>query len=194
MTTPPPIPRPIPPETLRTSRLVLRPHGMADMVELAQRLNEPGISEYTRTIPFPYTLDDAREFLHKHERELGAGDAVVFAIRTADDGPLMGGVGLHLVRADRRAELGYWMNSAYRGKGYTSEAAAAALAFGFNTLHLDRIHACWYHDNPASGRILEKIGMKPEGIMRAHSLRGGRRRDIVNTGMLREEFEEIAAS
>ena len=185
-----PIPRPFPLETIRTERLVLRPLTIADAPELSRAVNHKDISENTRIV-HPYTLEDAYEFVYRIERSYGTGDEIVWPIRTTDAGPLLGTVGLHLQRADRLAELGYWLHRDHRGKGYASEAATAALAFGFNTLHLDRIYASWYHDNPASGRILDKIGMKHEGVLRAHSLRGGRSRDIVHVGLLRHEFLEM---
>ena len=91
-------------------------------------------------------------------------------------------------QAHRRAELGYWLGVPFWGKDYVTEAARAAVAFGFETLGLNRIYAHHFAGNTASGRVLEKIGMRHEGRSRQHIQKWDQFVDIENYGVLAEEF------
>jgi RimJ/RimL family protein N-acetyltransferase len=105
---------------------------------------------------------------------------------------LCGGAGALTLRIDRRhsrAELGYWIGKPYWGQGFATEATSAALRFGFGDLHLNRIFANHFTRNPASGRVLQKLGMKHEGIRRQHSRRWGEFLDSHSYGILRHEWE-----
>ncbi len=66
----------------------------------------------------------------------------------------------------QKGELAYWVGQTYWGKGYATEAAEAMVAFGFETLELNRIHAATLTVNPASSRVMEKAGMRLEGTMK----------------------------
>lgn len=59
--------------------------------------------------------------------------------------------------------LGYWIGKPYWGHGYASEAAHRVIRFAFDELDAKLLTAGWFFDNPASGRILEKLGFKPSG-------------------------------
>jgi RimJ/RimL family protein N-acetyltransferase len=72
--------------------------------------------------------------------------------------------------------------------GYATEAARAVVEFGFATLGLHRIHAHYFAENKASGRVLEKFGMRHEGRLRNHFRKWNRFIDVENCGMLAEEF------
>jgi len=79
-----------------------------------------------------------------------------------------------MIEADhRRAELGYWIGVPYWGKGYATEAARSVVNYGFSTLELHRIFASHVPANPASGRVLTKIGMRHEGRLLGHILKWG---------------------
>jgi ribosomal-protein-alanine N-acetyltransferase len=116
------------------------------------------------------------------------GKAVNFAISHPDN-TLYGSIGLGIVPAFNLAELGYWVGKPYWGKGLVTEAAWAVLAFGFETLGLNRIQATHFNHNPASGRVMEKIGMFYEGCRRQHTLKWGKYRDIKLYGMLKSDWD-----
>jgi RimJ/RimL family protein N-acetyltransferase len=99
-------------------------------------------------------------------------------------------VGLHIAEAHRRAELGYWIGVPFWGRGYATEAARAAVAFGFETLRLNRIYAHHFAGNTASQRVLEKIGMRHEGRSRQHIQKWDRFVDLENYALLAEDFRE----
>ena len=77
---------------------------------------------------------------------------------------------------------------AYWGKGYATEAAREMLGYGFESLGLHRIFATCFPHNPASGRILKKIGMQYEGCQRQHLLKWGQFVDSELYGILRREW------
>jgi RimJ/RimL family protein N-acetyltransferase len=176
-------------KNLTTERLTLRAFSADDVPAVARLADNPEISRNTLRIPHPYTKADARQWLALQEEESRAGTGAVFAITGKENGSLMGACGLEIFPEHRRAELGYWLGRDFWGNGYATEAAWAVVGWGFGTLGLNRISASRFSDNPASGRVLEKVGMRQEGVLRRHVFRGGEFRDMVMYGMLREEWE-----
>jgi len=173
---------------LRTARLLLRPHRQEDIPAIVQLAGAREIAATTLGIPHPYIDEDARKFLAKSEDDFHAGRSVSFAICKLPGGELCGGAGLDISETHQRAELGYWIAVPFWGMGYATEAARAVVEFGFATLGLHRIHAHYFAENKASGRVLEKIGMRHEGRLRNHFRKWNRFIDVENCGMLAEEF------
>lgn len=95
-------------------------------------------------------------------------DHHVFAIILREGGDLVGAIGLEAKPDHGRAEIGYWVGVPYWNRGYVTEAARAVLGFGFESLGLHRIFAMHFTRNPASGRVMQKLGMKHEGTLREH--------------------------
>ncbi len=178
------------PNEITTDRLVLRPFGDDDVPAIARLANDPVISRFTLKIPYPYAEADARAWLRIQRREARKGTGAVFAVAAQDGGTLMGACGLEIVTEHRRGELGYWLGSDFRARGYATEAARAVMGWGFEALGLARVSAGHFSDNPASGRVLQKLGMVQEGILRRHAFRGGEFHDLVVYGILREEWEK----
>lgn len=94
----------------------------------------------------------------------------------------------------RRAEMGYWLGVPYWNRGYMTEAGRAMLAYGFGELELHRIHARHFTRNPASGRVLRKLGMTYEGTQREHVQKGEGFEDLANYGILRREWSTVLDS
>jgi RimJ/RimL family protein N-acetyltransferase len=115
--------------------------------------------------------------------------SVQFAITHREKGFLIGGIGLNNINKEHEnAELGYWIGKPYWGKGYCTEAARTVLKYGFEVMRLNRIHANHYTRNPASGRVMQKIGMKHEGHLRQHVKKWGKFEDSEVYGILRSEY------
>jgi len=176
------------PHELRTVRLLLRSLEREDIPAIVRLAGVREIAVTTLRIPHPYAEDDARNYLAKAGEDFLAGRSVSFAISISPSRELCGAVGLHIAEAHKHAELGYWIGVPYWGRGYATEAASAAVAFGFETLHLNRIYAHHFAENTASGRVLEKIGMRHEGRSRQHIRKWDRFVDLENYGLLAEEF------
>jgi ribosomal-protein-alanine N-acetyltransferase len=173
---------------LQTPRLLLRPFTLADAPEVVRMAGEWEIAATTLSIPHPYTEDHAEQWIRQQPEQWAVGKAVNFAISHPDN-TLYGSIGLGIVPTFNLAEMGYWVGKPYWGKGFATEAAQAMLAFGFETLGLNRIQATHFSNNPASGRVMEKIGMVYEGCRRQHTLKWGEYRDIKLYGMLKADWE-----
>jgi ribosomal-protein-alanine N-acetyltransferase len=178
----------IAPPILDTDRLVLRPFTLADAATVYELAGERAIAATTLTLPHPYPKGLATEWIRTHANAFAQGTAVNLAI-VLKSGPLCGTIGLGLVPEFQLAELGYWVGKPFWGQGYCTEAARAVLAYGFTTLALNRIQATHFVDNPASGRVMEKIGMTYEGCRRQHTRKWGVFKDIKLYGILRSDWQ-----
>jgi RimJ/RimL family protein N-acetyltransferase len=145
------------------------------------------VAENTLSIPHPYTEADAEAWISQQPIAYKAGTAVNFAL-TRRDHPLCGSVGLALNPNYNLADLGYWVGHPFWGQGYATEAATAVIAFGFSVLGLNRINATHFADNPASGRVMKKLGMVNEGYRPQYTLKWDKYRDIVLYGLLYEDW------
>ncbi len=170
---------------LRTDRLLLRDFREDDIPALVRLAGAREVAATTLRIPHPYTEEHAKQFLEmRQDQKFGYS----FAITLLATGELCGAVGLHPDPVHPRAELGYWIGVPYWGHGYATEAARAAVDFGFRELKLQRIFAHHFQGNAVSGRVLQKIGMKYEGCQRRHIEKWGQLLDLENYGILREDW------
>jgi RimJ/RimL family protein N-acetyltransferase len=175
--------------TIVTPRLRLRPFSLDDAPALARLCADRDVVATTLTLPHPYQLSDATNWISKHPAEFDADVGVALALTMRDVGILVGSIGLRIDRPHQRAEMGYLIGKGYWGRGYCTEAARATLAYGFRELGLHRIEANHFSNNPASGRVMRKLGMKPEGLRRHHVFRWGEFLDLVEYGILSQDFE-----
>lgn len=154
---------------VRTPRLLLRQGWIEDAPQLARTIDE-AIARNTTRMPWPYPLAAAEAWLSR-EQDSHAPTCLIFA-RTGGAPRLIGGVGLN-ADADGH-ELGYWIARPYWGLGFASEAASALLRTAHESLRIGPIHAGHFTDNPASGRVLRKLGFRPTGrTERRHSTARG---------------------
>lgn len=174
--------------SLETARLVLRPLEISDAADVVRLAGAREIADTTVTIPHPYTGDIAVSWIASLKEHWAAGTLAAFAVTLRSDGTMAGAAGLsHIDREHEQAELGYWIGVPWWGKGFASEAASRLLAFGFDTLGLNRIYAHHMLRNPASARILEKIGMRREGVLRQRVRKWGAFEDVALLAMLRAD-------
>ena len=176
---------PTPLATLQTARLVLRPFRLDDAPVVQRLLGDRTVAEQTLTVPHPYPPGAAVEFIGQHAEWIARGKRLIWAITLSDE--LVGAMGLHLVAAHRRAEVGYWIARARWGQGIATESLRAVLAHGFDVVGLHRIDAQHYKENPASGAVMRKVGMTHEGRLRGVVLRDGVPRDNELYAMLRTD-------
>jgi RimJ/RimL family protein N-acetyltransferase len=172
---------------LETARLLLRPYTEADIPALTRLAGVREVAATTLRIPHPYTEQNAREYLAICQAESDNGPVTRFAITLRSTNEFCGGAGLRLDPAHAHAELGYWLGVPFCGQGYASEAASAVVDYGFGHLGLHRIYASHFAGNDASGRILQKIGMRYEGRMREHICKWDSFHDLECYGMLKTD-------
>jgi RimJ/RimL family protein N-acetyltransferase len=156
----------------RTERLLLRPGWREDAPALFRTIADERIVRNLATAPWPYGLEHAEAFLAR-ERVPRETSLLVFR-RTAAAPELIGTIGL-APRPDGGIEIGYWIARRWWNRGYATEAGRAVVAAARHGLRLKRLRADHFIDNPASGRVLEKLGFRPTGtVALRHSLaRGG---------------------
>ena len=174
------------PPTLHTERLELRPFTLADAPRVRALAGEREVASTTLNIPHPYEEGMAEAWIRSHDPAWMRRERVTYAITTEADG-LVGAISLGLVLVHRRAELGYWIGVPYWNRGYATEAARAVIGFGFDTLGLERIHATHLTRNPASGRVMQKVGMQFEGYLRQHVIKWDRPEGVNIYAILRSD-------
>lgn len=173
--------------TLHTARLILSPFTIADANAVETLAGDEAIARGTANIPHPYPAGAALAWITTHAPAYANGNGVMFAIRRKDH-TLVGCVSLGITPSDERAELGYWLGVPHWNQGFTTEAARACIDFGFSHLKLHKITARHLDYNPASGRVMEKLGMKREGCLRKHIKKAGAFHDTLEYGLLKEDL------
>ena len=174
--------------TIETELLLLRPFRPSDAQVVQSLAGEREIADTTMNIPHPYENGMAEEWIAGHESAYTDGKAVTFAMVRREDGGLVGAIGLIIDRGCDKGELGYWVGKPFWNCGYATEAARALLAFGFDKLRLNRIHATHLARNPSSGRVMQKVGMLLEGTARQDTMKWGKYEDLVSYAILREDW------
>ena len=156
----------------RTERLLLRHGWREDAPALFRAIDDEGVIRNLATAPWPYSQADAEAFLAA-ERKPWEASLLIFR-RTEAEPELIGTIGLGK-RPGGETELGYWIARRWWNRGYATEAGHALIDAARHGLRLPRLGAGHFLDNPASGRVLEKLGFRPTGIVAPrHSIgRGG---------------------
>ena len=178
--------------TLQTQRLTLRPFMLSDAPQVKQLAGAWEIADTTLSIPHPYEDGMAEKWIKTHFCGLKEGSEVIFAVLVGEVNILCGAVGLLIDRENYRAEIGYWIGKPYWGKGYCTEAAREVLRYAFEDLALHRIHSSHFSRNPASGRVMQKIGMTYEGCHRQHILKWGKFEDLEKYGILKSDWQILS--
>ena len=176
--------------TLQTARLILRPFELADALEVQNLAGAREIASTIENMPHPYKDGMAEKWINTHEEKFEQGKSLDLAIVIKGTARLCGAIGITINSNYNNAELGYWIGVPYWGQGYGTEAASRAIAYGFESLNLHRIYASHLTRNPASGRVMQKIGMIREGCLRQHIKHWGVYEDYEIYGILATEWRK----
>jgi ribosomal-protein-alanine N-acetyltransferase len=146
------------PITIQTPRLVLRPWQPDDAGRLFEILQEEDLLRYfPRTSPPPFERVERYIAHHQaHWQERGYGH---WAVVPRAESFVIGWTGLEFLPDSQETEVAYLLSRAYWGKGYATEAACAAVKFGFENAGLESIIGLAHPENLASRRVLEKCGL-----------------------------------
>lgn len=177
--------------SLKTERLILRPFEISDAPRVQLLAGEKEIADTTLNIPHPYEDGMAEQWIGTHKEGFEKGEQATFAIILKESNQLIGAIGLVFNRRFNRAELGYWIAKDFWNQGYGTSAAKRVLEYGFMERKLNKIFASHLRRNPASGRIMKKIGMKKEGELREHVLRWNKYEDLIVYGITQKEWQKI---
>jgi len=157
------------------SRCTLRPWQPGDADALVKYANNAKVARNLRDrFPHPYTLRDAKAFIHACAT---VRPHVSFAIVVDDQA--VGGIGISPGTDVERfsAEIGYWIGEPFWGRGIAAEAVQLMSAYAFETCRMLRLFAVPFADNSRSTRVLEKAGYMREAILRSSAVKEGTVRD-----------------
>lgn len=134
-------------------------------------------------MPHPYTLEDARAWIGQTQAQ---SPRVSFVIDV--NGEAAGAIGLVVGSDIERysAEVGYWLGTAYWGRGIATSALRRVCRYAFEELALQRVFATPMLWNPASCKALEKAGFEREGVMRRACIKDGKILDMALYAKIRD--------
>ena len=144
---------------LTTGRLTLRGFDQTDAGMVQKLAGNHEVSKSTLNIPHPYEDGMAEQWIDSHEEIWNAKTGIVYAVTLSKTRQLVGAISMHGIDGSE-GELGYWVGQPHWGKGYCTEAARTLIEFSFEKLNLSSIHAEHLTTNPASGKVMQNIGMK----------------------------------
>jgi len=157
---------------------VLRALGVEDADAVYAYARDPAVTEFVTWEPHT-SIEQTVLYLMTVETAYRDAGLLEWGVTLAGSGELIGTCGFARLELDHaRGEIGYVVGRAHAGQGYATEAAAAVLRYGFAEIGLHRIEAQCVVDNAASARVLEKIGMRCEGVLASRVRIRGRSRDV----------------
>lgn len=173
--------------TLTLDRLVLRKMRLSDAQDLFAYARDPQVSRHVLWEAH-LTIRDSRRYLRAARRQYRRGEPCSWAITLKNSGRMIGTIGFMWLNTDwLSAEVGYSLSREYWNQGLMTEALRAVIAFGFDTLKLQRIEAQHTVDNPASGKVMQHAGMLYEGTLRQRVRNKGKYEDVKLFAILRTD-------
>ena len=171
-----------------TNRLILRSYTPDDIPDVLGLVSHPSVAKVTAE-RIPATEDGVRRYidLQNSYRPFEEDRTFELAVERKKDGRVIGFVGM-ICEDNGQGEVGWAFGAEYRGQGYATEAAGALVAYGFSSLGLRRIHADTGIDNLASMRMMERLGMRREGLLRGAVYEEGEWVDRVAYAILVDEW------
>jgi RimJ/RimL family protein N-acetyltransferase len=175
---------------------------MADAPRMRELAGDRRVAAGTMNIPHPYPEGAAESYIRSLSADIAEGKVYAWAVTLAgtrtpgrefdpgETGHIIGAVGVtrHGEVEHGRGYLGYWIGVPYWNKGFATEAARAVLRYVFGHDVYQRVFSSHFANNPASGRVMVKLGMRYEGTQRRHLHKWGEFLDVVNYGILAEEW------
>jgi [ribosomal protein S5]-alanine N-acetyltransferase len=154
----------IPFPVVETQRLILRKFELSDAAGLFKVANDPLVTVYLAWEPHE-SEQQSLDFIQSFINGYASGDCGHWAIVRKADNTFLGMLTLRPGVSQPRGEVGYWIGSPYWKQGYMTEALTGFIDLCFKQLGLHRIQACHFTENPASGKVMEKAGMRYEGLL-----------------------------
>lgn len=172
--------------TLTSSEVTLRPFTPADASDVQAMAGAFEVADTTLNIPHPYEDGVAESWIAMHEPAWTARERLSLAITR--DGTLMGAISLMDIEAGHQAEVGYWVGVPYWGNGVCTAAGQLVVSYAFTELSLQRLHARHLSRNPASGRVLQKLGFRHEGSRPGHVIKWDKLEDVEEYGLMAKDL------
>jgi [ribosomal protein S5]-alanine N-acetyltransferase len=175
--------------TLETERLILRKITLNDVQDVFNYASEPDVSRF---VPWEahQSIEDSYNFINYILKQYEEGKLAPWAIELKQNKKVIGTIDFVAWFPHHfRAEIGFILSKEYWGMGLMVEAAAKVIQFGFEKMELNKIEASCMVENVQSQGVLQKLGMRLEGISRQKYFIKGKFRDMANYSILKSEYE-----
>lgn len=173
---------------LQTPRLLLRKLTMGDAADIYAYSKDPQVARYVLWSPHA-SISESRAYLRYTLRQYRNGEPAPYGITLRQTGRVIGTIGFAFVNYEHSAaEIGYSLARDEWNHGYMSEALSAMIRYGFEHYRLYRIEAMHDVRNAASGRVMEKCGMRYEGTLRGKLYSKAEHIDVCLYSIIRPEF------
>jgi [ribosomal protein S5]-alanine N-acetyltransferase len=177
--------------TLETERLVLRKITLSDADDVFEYASDNNVSKYT-TWESHITKEDTLAFLNVVIKKYENNQPSEWGIIYKETNKFIGTCGwVYWNVAHNRAEIGYVLSREFWNKGVMSEVVKQIINFGFNNMNLNRIEARCVIENGGSERVMQKVGMTHEGIIREQMLVKGNYLSVNMYSILKKEWDSI---
>lgn len=181
-------------QTIETERLKLRPFEERDAKTVQKYAGDYTVADTTLNIPYPYKDGMAEEWILSHQEKYESGELITYAITLKPDNEIIGAVGLTINKRFNRAELGYWIGKPFWNRGICTEASISLIEYAFENHGFHKITANHIVRNPASGKVIEKVGMTLEGTFKEHVKKWNKMEDLKCYGILQSEWRKNKAN
>lgn len=172
---------------LESGRLLLRKLNMRDAPDIYDYSRDPQVARHVLWSAHA-SPSESRSYIRYMLRRYRLGEPSSWGIVWKDENRVIGTIGFMWIHEENAsAEVGYSLSRAYWNRGIMTEALGMVLDFGFHTLQLNRIEAQHEVDNPASGAVMRKVGMRHEGTLRSRLYNKGRYVDVELYAILRKD-------
>ena len=176
-------------KTLQTERLLLRRFGIEDAEEFYRNVTSDSKVNKFLTWPVHKDVEETRELLTGWVERYENPERYCWAIVLKENEQLIGTIAAPTIKnRTETAEVTYCIGSAWWGLGIVTEALSEVIRYLFEEILVNRIEAGYDIKNPASGRVLEKVGMQKEGILRKAGRNNQGLFDLVFCAILRSDF------
>ncbi len=174
--------------TIETERLLLRKITLNDANDIFEYGSDPLVSQYTMWSTHT-SIEDTKNFLRSLSKMYKKRELIDWGIVHKSEQKLIGTCGyVEWSMNHSRAQIGYALSRKYWSQGYMSEAVSAIIDFGFREMSLNKIEARCAQENIASARVMEKVGMQLEGILRQQLFVKDQYWDLKIYSILRDDF------
>lgn len=176
------------PPTLADDQVLLRAVRPDDAPAVHDLASARAVADTTATVPHPYTRAMADEFIRWRTAPGAEEDLALWAIVRRSDDRFAGVISLSFERDLAAAEIGYWVGVPYWGQGLATAACRLVVGYGLDRLVLARLYASHLVRNPASHRVLEKSGLRTEGVLRRAIRKWDVLEDLCHHSILPDEW------
>ena len=175
---------------LETLRLQLRPLEIYDSLEIQKTAGRREIADTMISLPHPYPVGGAEQYVAQKQKEREAGSSVTYVIEKKAEKEFCGLIEVRDIDHEHsQGELSFWLAVKAWGHSYMSEVVQIIVRYGFEVLSLNRLYAYHMSRNPATGRVLEKNDFKQEGLLRQRVKKWGQYEDVTLWAILKQDWQ-----